>query len=394
MEQRLPAHNRKEAQRLAHEWDLREEKIRRGYEVDPENLTLQELWVKYEPQAKRMPSWVSLRGRFKKHILPELGHKLISHIRPVDIEQLIQDEKKTLAPQTRDHLRVHMSAILSFAVKNRYLRENPAKLVKKLHIPDPEPKALTVDQVQAVILGATPESRLLLLTAAFTAMRKGELLGLTWSNVDLVGRFIRVEHSYGGATKSKRKRTVPIPWALVPHLEEARAVSSSRYVFPTPGGKMRNKEFDAAAIFKTALRRAGLVQHYELRCVTKGRRKGCGKVGESEKKKLATCPKCGRPTETFPIPMDLSFKDLRSTFITHLVEQTGDIRAGQAIGGHGQERTTARHYAKQRALHLQAQVDRAFALPSQTGPTSATTSDQDRPSETTTRQRKPTTDND
>lgn len=45
---------------------------------------------------------------------------------------------------------------------------------------------------------------------AYTGLRRGEALGLRWSDVDLGRRMITVRRSYDGQTKSSKHRVVPV----------------------------------------------------------------------------------------------------------------------------------------------------------------------------------------
>jgi integrase len=72
------------------------------------------------------------------------------------------------------------------------------------------------EEVHAIIRAADNEQDgIAILVAAFTGLRRGELLALRWRDVDFVGQVIRVEHSYdhevGLVTpKSHKMRSVPM----------------------------------------------------------------------------------------------------------------------------------------------------------------------------------------
>ena len=79
----------------------------------------------------------------------------------------------------------------------------------------------------------------------FTGMRRGELIALTWNDVDLKNRVISVTKAaaFNGnqpeikAPKSNAGiRTIPIPEQLVPILRETKSSGKSLYVCPDAGG--------------------------------------------------------------------------------------------------------------------------------------------------------------
>jgi integrase len=46
--------------------------------------------------------------------------------------------------------------------------------------------------------------------ALFTGMRKGEVMGLKWSDVDFAGNLLTVQRSYNGPTKNGKTRKIPL----------------------------------------------------------------------------------------------------------------------------------------------------------------------------------------
>ena len=166
------------------------------------------------------------------------------------------------------------------------------------------------EEAWALVRAAASEADgALLLTAAFTGLRMGELLALRWRDVDFAASAVRVRASYyaGHLTtpKSGKVRTVP----LAPDVASALAqlgrrrdwVGDDDLVFAGAGGDY----LDGSALrrrYKDALARAGL-----------------------------------RP---------LRFHDLRHTFGTRMIAKA-DIRRVQEWMGHADVQTTMRylHYA-------------------------------------------------
>src|SRR5450631_397294 len=113
--------------------------------------------------------------------------------------------------------------------------------------------------------------RPLFAAAIYTGLRKGELLGLQKSKVDLRDRLLYVARSYDRATnKSKREEVIPIATELVPFLELAIKASKSELVFPRPDGSMMKEDVDTENVLRRALARAGIVLGYDHACRRKG----------------------------------------------------------------------------------------------------------------------------
>ncbi len=117
-----------------------------------------------------------------------------------------------------------------------------------------------------------PRWQPLFATAIYTGLRKGELLGLRKSNVDLQSRLLTVSRSYDrDTTKGGHADVIPIAAELVPYLERALAQSPSPLVFPTPDGSMTAEQTGLEHVLRRALGRTGIVTGYKHVC----RRKGC-----------------------------------------------------------------------------------------------------------------------
>lgn len=411
-----------EASRRLAELMAREERRRLGLEATPTGERLREVYAQYAPTAQGLRSWSTMEGRWKKHILPALGDQVFHQVRPNDITRFLQAKQaEGLSPQTVRHLRVHLQRLYTWAKKEAqlFVGENPASLAWSPKLDEPDPKVLELDELEAVIAHAREQDVADFIAAAgYTGMRRGELIALTWRNVDLKTRLIDVRRSgTSRTTKGGRSRIVPIPRPLLERLERRRKEARSEYVFPAEDGGMRREDYDANGPFRSALARAGLVEAWEHVCVARkprapgaknGRAKlsaeqvaelkqlaaegatptqlaarfgvsrrtarqvvtgerwasdphvrgGCGHKERRPDKAIKRCPSCDTPLWPRAVVRDLNFKDLRSTFITHVVEATGDIRAGQEMAGHASQATTSRHYKKTRARHLVEQVDR------------------------------------
>ncbi|MCG6497359.1 hypothetical protein [Kitasatospora sp. A2-31] len=109
------------------------------------------------------------------HIYPILGHGAIAGFKTSEIQAWVKDRSKILAPST---LRVHYSyvtAILRVAELDRQIPFNPTKGVKLPPPPRKEIVPLAVEVVAALVDAAPGWYRVLLLLAAASGLRQGEL---------------------------------------------------------------------------------------------------------------------------------------------------------------------------------------------------------------------------
>ncbi len=147
--------------------------------------------------------------------------------------------KEGLAPGTVNRYLSALSKAFSNAVKEwHWLRENPLRRVSK----KPEPRGRVrylSDEERAGLLNACrkselPELYLIVLFAMTTGMRRGELLGLRWQDVDLE-RHAAVLHN----TKNGDRRSVLIVPEVAALLREHGRVRrlDNDLVFPSRGRK-------------------------------------------------------------------------------------------------------------------------------------------------------------
>ena len=96
-----------------------------------------------------------------------------------------------------------------------------------------------------------------ILTAVMTGAREGEILALTWSDVDFLQNTITLVNSVYHMTKSKRTRTVPMSPRLAPFLMRRKDASSCQWIFHREGQPITDAS-PLSRAFKTAVLASGL----------------------------------------------------------------------------------------------------------------------------------------
>lgn len=376
------ARTRTEAQKDAEDLERKASRVLRGLEEGALEPTLFSALVEERLRVvtRNQRSAKNTEIRIRKHLLPVFGSKFIHRIRPSEMEALLAEKargEKPLSAQTRKHLRNDLNALFNFAIKRmRVLKgENPVAHVPQVKVPRKRPRSLTVEQAQR-LLEKAGSRRFILVFAILTGLRKGEICGLKWADLDLPHRVIHVSRSYANdTTKGGQPRVVAVHRELVPLLEAERARAKSPYVFPGEDGQMR-RFFNGVSVLRAAMKEAGIVEAYVLSC----RRQGCKQPKEESSEKVQkSCPKCGFALWCEPRAPKLLFKDLRSTFGTLAYEATGNIRFVQEQLGHSDDRITREHYASQRVQHLIAQTDLIALGASRDSPHAAAEGTQSKP---------------
>jgi integrase len=117
--------------------------------------------------------------------------------------------RQTSSTTQRKHLNL-FNRLLSGAVMRGHLRQNPFSLMEKDELPSTassEAPFFTDDELP-VVTQAIPAGlyRTMFNVAVRTGIRQGELLSLTWGDVDLVGKTIHVRRSYAGKNARNGER--------------------------------------------------------------------------------------------------------------------------------------------------------------------------------------------
>jgi len=108
----------------------------------------------------------------------------------------------------------------------------------------PEREVLTVDELNAVLAVADGHWKLIFKAAVYTGLRRGELLGLRWGDVELERGRLHVRQTFGkygfGLPKSRAgRRIVPLTPTLVTELRRhklAQALNDRDLVFASEVG--------------------------------------------------------------------------------------------------------------------------------------------------------------
>lgn len=191
----------------------------------------------------RKPSTISdYRYMLESHMVPFFGERKLDRLNAdLVADYMVAKRRSGLAPKTvANHMRF-LHGVFSFAVKRGWMASN---LVAQVDRPpaegaDPDISFLEVSEVEAVIRAVPIEGkfastdRTVILAAAMTGLRQGELIGLRWQDVDFVAGRIRVRQNFTrgewGKPKSKRStRSVPMVDRLAAELERHFQTSDFR----------------------------------------------------------------------------------------------------------------------------------------------------------------------
>ena len=245
-----------------------------------------------------------------RRALPLLGAMRADAVTAADVDRLRHALGKVCAAGSVRVTLDFLHTVYSWAQRAAILDLNPLRGVEK-----PASGAsidfLTQAEVQALLswterraaTGGLPEhlQHACICTALHTGLRRGELFGLRWLDVDLQARRLTVARSYRGTPKSGKTRHLRLPDALIPTLNAWMRDcprTGEGLVFPIVSGKPRmGGDFDLLGL-PTLFRDAG-------------------------------CRPLARPWHA-----------LRHTFASHFIMAGGNILSLQRILGHSDIKMT------------------------------------------------------
>jgi integrase len=333
--------------------DTASSRYRRGTAAEASAISSAGGWRPTPSRASHVRDTYTVERHFLSDPIARI--KLVD-VTPGVIERFLQAKARTHGPQTLNHLRRYVLSAFNCARRTeRYMGPNPAKEVLRRTVPKRKPDFLRVDEVPRVLAAMDDRWLPLFAAAIYTGLRKGELLGLQKSKVDLRDRLLYVARSYDRATnKSKREEVIPIATELVPFLELAIKASKSELVFPRPDGSMMKEDVDTENVLRRALARAGIVLGYDHAC----RRKGCGYSMRYDDAELRNCPTCNMKLWPKPLVRKIRFHDLRHTTASLLLMGGANPAAVQRILRHSDPRITTEVYGHLVPDYLRAEIDR------------------------------------
>ena len=201
---------------------------------------LTQTWLPAKRIELRPTTWNGYRRIVHRHVLPELGSTQIRRLRPEQLEQLYEsklrptDDSRPLAPKAVLEIHAVVRCALNDALQRGYIHRNVA-LIAKAPRPRPakEQKVWTAEQLAAFLRYAAGHRYFpAIWTSAFTGIRRSELLGLKWTDLNVKRSTVsinrgRVDISYQvvetpditpqiGASRGKTKRAPDVASTWTP----------------------------------------------------------------------------------------------------------------------------------------------------------------------------------
>ena len=251
-----------------------------------------EEWFEHYAKVKVRPSsHQTYRGYIDNHIKPSIGKIQLEKLTSLELQKFYKKlltngrvdrlesrhQAKGLSPKTVRNIHQIISSAMSLAKEQKLIVANPAEGCALPRLEHREMQTLPVEQLQSFLREAKESGvfEFYYLELA-TGLRRGELLGLKWEDVDLERGDLRVRRQIAringevveAPLKTKNAyRTLPLAEDTVSILlEQKKKVDGSPWVFPSPTGGPISPD-SVLHMLHRVLKRAGLprVRFHDLR---------------------------------------------------------------------------------------------------------------------------------
>jgi len=283
-------------------------------------------WLEiYQKEHIKARTYSRYQGLITMHIVPTLGHKNITELGRREIQEFLAQQKKNgnmrngkkLSAASTNMMLSVLNLAFGYACDMGYIEQNPCMRVRRTKAETKKIEAFTVEEQRALeteILRSHDKRLHGILLCLYTGMRIGELLGLTWSDIDFDKGIVKItktvyrEKNGSGAwqlcvdtPKTKASdRVIPLPEYITNMLRQDHESTQTPYV-------VENKKSERMSIrsyqyiFEKLTERAGVRK--------------------------------------------LNFHALRHTFATRAIECGMDIKTVADIMGHQNASITLNRYA-------------------------------------------------
>ena len=191
-------------------------------ELTEETITFKEVaeeYLKWYKVRRKESSYIKIASIVDTHLIPRFNSKRLESIRNRDIIKFQDDliESKMAVSHIKK-IHTTLSAVFRYAIKQEYTKINPAAVVGNVDLEDDgKMKYWTLEEFRKFIKVVDDDLYYaLFMTLYYSGMRKGELLALTWNDINFDENTININKtSYNRkitTTKTKGStRTIEMP---------------------------------------------------------------------------------------------------------------------------------------------------------------------------------------
>lgn len=249
-----------------------------------------DIWLnKYCKLSLKIRSFNKYEAIINLHINPELGDYEIADITSNILQDFIAEKlnkgniktKKPLSVNTVFGIVSVLKQGFKFALIQELIIKDPTVSIKLPQAQEKEVEALTREEqkiIEEYCLKNSKQNYLGIIICLYTGIRLGELLALTWDNVDFENKLLYIKNtSYTSKVNGKNtiiidkpktkksNRIIPIPDKLLVLLEMQKSASLSSYIISTKQNKIvETRSYQRT--FESILSKCK-IKHYNFHCL-------------------------------------------------------------------------------------------------------------------------------
>lgn len=186
------------------------------------------------------------------HFVKSVSVNRLKDISRSKVSMFFSQYVKGRSKLTYNHMRSYLHAMMNYAIRHGYIRENPIKVIEKFKVTDKPINFIETKEDIDRVLNTFKGDILYpyVATAVFTGMRRTEMCWLTWDDIDFKNKIIHVRpktiNGESWEPKTKKSRIVPISektgylQLLVEHF--SKRDPEITWVFPSPEGYRWNQD--------------------------------------------------------------------------------------------------------------------------------------------------------
>ena len=253
--------------------------------------TWMDTWFENVAKIKVRPSsHQTYKGYIDNHIKPNIGKIPLEKLTTMDLQKFYRklltkgrverieskEQPKGLSAKTVRNINQVISSAMDLAVAQKIILTNPTNACELPKVEHQEMQTIPAEQLQAFLeeARATGVYEMYYIELA-TGLRRGELLGLKWTDIDWKNGIIKVRRQVARVNgeileaplKTKNSyRAVSISPQAIEVLREQKRKTNDTYVFPSPNGGPISPD-SVNNMLKRVLERAGIpkVRFHDLR---------------------------------------------------------------------------------------------------------------------------------
>lgn len=249
-------------------------------QVAVDKTTIDDAWGHFQEFELRNPtinrSETTVQGYldyFKSRIIPHWGDTPLDDVKAVAVEKWLGSLK--LAPGTKAKIRNHMSALFTHCIRwELYAKENPIASVRQSAKRQKVPEILDVKEIAGTLFNIRSTAiRVMVAVAAASALRRSEVRGLKWRDLDFDNLWFHLERGvvrkYETHMKTEAsKKALPMLPELAELLQEWRKETpypdADHWVFASPYTNGARPYWPESALkdhIRPAAKKAGITKH-------------------------------------------------------------------------------------------------------------------------------------